>query len=43
MINQGGGKKSEGWEAKGVPRYPLILTGGWRHPPGPPLKPPLKK
>ena len=31
-----GGKK-----IRGVPRTPLILTGGWRHPPGPPLKPPL--
>ena len=33
--NQGGGKH------RGVSRTPLILTGGWRHPPGPPLKPPL--
>ena len=35
--NQGGGKH------RGVPRTPLILTGGWRHPPGPPLKPPLHR
>ena len=35
MINQGGGQH------RGVPHTPLILTGGWRHPPGPPLKPPL--
>ena len=38
MINQGGGKKSGGWEAQGGPSHPPDFDS---HPPGPPLKPPL--
>ena len=41
MINQGGGKKSGGWEAQGGPSHPPDFQRGWRHPPGPLLKPPL--
>ena len=33
--------QSGGLEAQGGPLHPLILTGGWRQPPGPPLKLPL--
>ena len=30
-----------GWEAQGGPLHPPDFDRGWRHPPGPPLKPPL--
>ena len=33
MINQGGGKKSGGWEAQGGPSHPPDFDRGWRHPP----------